>query len=368
MKKIVGIFAAAAVLASSAFAVDFSAGFQLKGSLFDYGADGSLSAFNLRHDNAKDDKPFIFSASDDRVGGTLKFYDNAAYTIWNQSKYDAKLAEEKAAGKNDAEAKTEATKAATESINPMVANYWSIWFKPFDSVKVELGNVDTKLNCESITYWRGKVLGGGEWAYKASYEADGLTLALALAPGQGENWFSLPKNGDAALAETDVYAAYSADFGTISALFIGNKTFKDISIGAGYKGTFDSLTFFTDAAFVKSSDATKGNSVVFDVDAKYSQDEITFEAYAKGDTGNLNKVAFSLMAQAKFSYALDGGTFFVKLVDLNALKFVEGDNLNELGVGFDGNLGALSYEVEAKVESKGGKIAFGVPVWFRLGF
>ena len=210
MKKIVGILAAAAV-AASAFAVDFSAGFQLKGSLFDFdGGSKNVSAVKLGHNNSKDDKPFIFSISGDRAGGTLKFYD-----------------------------------ATSTGASTMTANYWNIWFKPFDIVKVDLGACGKSLNTETITYWRGKVLGNTkDFGYQATLETNGITVALALLPGQDANWMSLPNGGAFSLAETQLYVAYAADFGTISALFDAENTFNKIRVGAGYKGSFDALTIF----------------------------------------------------------------------------------------------------------------------------
>ena len=156
MKKIVVILAAAAV-AASAFAVDFSAGMQLKGKLFNYdGASKKVDAMQLWNENGKDDKPFIFSLSSDRVGATLK--------LWDEEFWELPV------GPNSWD----------DTFPAQAAGAWNIWFKPFDNVKVELGALDTKLNCEQITWWKGKVLGGANWGYKAYYEADGLTIAAAL--------------------------------------------------------------------------------------------------------------------------------------------------------------------------------------------
>ena len=114
MKKIVGILAAAAV-AVSAFAVDFSAGMQLKGELFKYdGATKGLSAMTLNSNNSKDDKPFIFSLSSDRVGGQLKIFHDGTGTFKDAA--------------------------------------YQIWFKPFDFLKVDLGNFGWSMNTETITY------------------------------------------------------------------------------------------------------------------------------------------------------------------------------------------------------------------------
>jgi len=332
MKKIVGILAAAAV-AASAFAIDFSAGIKMAGSLFNYdGSSKGVTAFKIGHTNSKDDKPVTFSLSSDRAGGTLKFYDAAGAKETN-----------------------------------MIANYWNIWFKPFDMVKIDLGNCGKGLNTETITYWRGKVFGNtNDFGYQATLETNGITVALGLLPGHNAAWMSLPNGGAFALDETQLYFAYAADFGTISVLFDAKQTFKDISVGAGYKGSFDSLTIFADVAFF----AATTNSIAVDFDAKYSQDAITIEGYVKwgsGDLSNLSTSSMSLMAMAKFAYALNGGSLYVKFIDLNAFDFVK--NLNEVSVGYAGSVGAMGYDVKAMVSADAnGNISFGIPVEFTLSF
>ena len=133
MKKIITGIAALAML-TSVFAVDFTAGFQLKGEALNYNGDSKdINVFKLAHENTKDDKPFIFSISTDKVGGTLKFYDNSSVKIatWNDGNYNGEIEEEE-------------VKLDAESV--MMANYWNIWFKPLDMLKIDLGNHDTKLN------------------------------------------------------------------------------------------------------------------------------------------------------------------------------------------------------------------------------
>ena len=332
MKKIITGIAALAML-TSVFAVDFTAGFQLKGEVFSFdGASKDVGVFKLSHENTKDDKPFIFSVSSEKAGGTLKFYDAA----------------------NDGN---------------IVANYWNIWFKPLDMLKIDLGNHDTKLNCESITYWRGKVLGTSDWGVKATFNLDALSISAMLNAKNGEWWAAKPDAGDFALGETALYASYGADFGTISALFIANDTFKDIAIGAGYKNTFGSITMFADAAFnYKKAGA---NTLAVDADVKYAQDALSAEAYVKWTAKNIesiNKDTMEIMAQAKVGYNVTGGNVYIKFVDLNVLDFLGGSNLDTLELGFDGNMGSMSYNIAAKVSSNAGKIKFSVPFWVRLGF
>ena len=340
MKKIITGIAALAML-TSVFAVDFTAGFQLKGEVFSFdGASKDVGVFKLSHENTKDDKPFIFSVSSEKAGGTLKFYDDATGDI--------------------------------------VANYWNIWFKPLDMLKIDLGNHDTKLNCESITWWMGKVLGTSDWGIKATFSFDALSISAMLNAANGAYWASKPNKGDFSLGETALYASYGADFGTISALFVAKDTFKNIAIGAGYKNTFGSITMFADAAFNyvdKKADAYKNNTrsnLAVDADVKYAQDALSAEAYVKwtaSDIENIKKDTMDIMLQAKVGYNVSGGTVYVKFVDKDVLNFLKESNLDTLELGFDGYMGAMSYNIAAKVSSTwAGKINFSVPFWVRLGF
>jgi len=361
MKKIVGIFAAAAMVAS-VFAVDFTAGMQIKGSLFNYdGASKDVSAMKLWSANGPDDKPFIFSASDDRAGATIKIYD-AKGTKYDVEGYEKALAEAKTA-EDKAKIKTS---DYVSTFSYMEANKWNIWFKPLDMLKIDLGTVDTKLNCETITYWKGKVLGGAGWAYKATVELDGINFGVALGTSDSDSaaWFTKPDAGDSALGETDIFFNYSADFGTISALFVGKDTFKDISVGAGYKNTFGDLSIFADAAFFHANDV---NGLKVDADVKYAKDALTAEAYAQLAAGSLDAFAdtMAIVTYAKVAYALDFGTVYAKFLD---------DNLKadpaalEFEAGLDGSVGAMSYNLAANVKLENEKVNFGIPFWTRFSF
>ncbi len=329
MKKIVGILAAAAV-AVSAFAVDFSAGFQLKADLMNY--DGTFNAFKLWNENAKDDKPFIFSVSTDRVGATFKMYD--------------------------------AQKGALAS--NMGAHAYNIWFKPFDMVKIDLGCQDIALNKEHVTWWKGNITGGnlnnpgvGDWGYKATVNVDAFELAVALLAGDNAWWLSGGNVG-----ETVVYAAYAADFGKINVLFDARDTFKNLMIAAGYSNTFGDVAIFADAMFRANNGI---NSIAVDFDARYSKDGIGLEAYFNWGTGlaNISLSSMRVACYAKGSYALNGGSLFLKFEDdniiANAFKAA-------ITAGYDGNLGPMSYEVAAQVSVDGSTIKYSTPCYFRIGF
>ena len=373
MKKIVGILAAAAV-ATSAFAVDFSAGMQLKANLFEYdGASEEISAFKLWNENGKDDKPFIFSLSSDRVGATIKIFDACGDTALKEEidlDGDGEISEEE-------KFTYDLAKAKLPSI--MAAHAYSIWFKPFDALRIDLGSQDIKLNVEHITWWQGNIIGGklngwdgiGDWGYKATYSADAFTAAIAFLPGNNAWWFDKAKDADAALAETTLYVQYAADFGTINAIFDAKDTFKNLKVGAGFNGKFEDLGIFADVAFFSkkaNKDADAVNAIAVDFDASYSVDDIGLEAYVfwkANDIKTIKKETMDLAAYFKASYALNGGSLYFKFLDddLMADKFGA-----ELHAGYDGNLGAMSYEVEAKIAIANEKVNFSVPCYFRVGF
>jgi len=329
MKKIVGILAAAAV-AVSAFAVDFSAGIQLKGSLFKYEDGGNLSALSLKSANSKDDKPFVFSVSDDRAGGQVKIFDT-----------------------------DEGKKADPKSV--MGASAFNIWFKPFDALRVDLGNTDIGLNCETVTYWRGKTWGSSDWGYKATYTADALSVAVYLdASG---SWFS--KTTDTVLAETALKVSYDADFGNIAVIFDAKDTFDTLAFGAGYKNSFDSLTIFADAVFTMAD----ANGIAADFDAKYASGDISVEAYAGVVATDISNFADTMRIPVFFKagYALNGGTLYAKLVS-DKINDVEAQvkGTTQVEAGYDGNLGCIAYNVAAVYDFKAK--SFELPFWVRLSF
>ena len=192
MKKIVGIIGAI-LLASSIFAVDFSAGVRLQGSLFNYN-DGAITLFEEHHENQFYHKPISFAISSDQAGGQLKLTDVKEDTV-----------------KSDA---------------------WSIWFKPADALKITVGRWSTNLNQEHIG-WCNTDSGIESDGYALSLGLDGFSWDLFLASGNGNSFVSKPKEGDAAVAELYTKFQFGADFGTVNAFFNAMNTFKDFRFGAG---------------------------------------------------------------------------------------------------------------------------------------
>ena len=375
MKKIVGILAAAAI-ATSVFAVDFSAGFQLKANLFEYnGASESISAFKLWNENTKDDKPFIFSISDDRVGATLKFFDACGDVKYGKAgEYEV-----------DTNGKVKVAEASAKGSLPsiMSAHAYNIWFKPFDMLRIDLGCQDIALNKEHVTWWKGNIVGGklngwngiGEWGYKATVNVDAFTVAVAFLAADDTPWMSKAKDLDAEIGETTLYAEYAADFGKINFIFDAKSTFKDLKIAAGYSNKFGDVEIFADAmiAMVKPfKDADFVNAIAIDFDARTNIDAIGLEAYFNwaAPLKDMKKDNMRVATYAKASYALNGGSLFLKIEDDNLIaeKFAA-----DFTLGYDGNLGAMAYEVAALISiapnaAGDSKVTFGLPCYFRIGF
>ena len=118
MKKIVGILSAAAVLAASVFAADVSAKVKLTGSLLNY-ADDDFTALKLNNHAAHGWEPLMsMGVSTDNAGATVK--------IKNLNEWG--------------------------SGEGLTDTSWNIWFKAFDLVKVNMGQISGSLNQETIDY------------------------------------------------------------------------------------------------------------------------------------------------------------------------------------------------------------------------
>ena len=205
MKKIVGIIGAA-LLASSIFAVDFSAGVRLQGSLFNFN-DGAVTIFEEHHENQFYHKPISFAISSDRAGGQLKLTDVTAAQVPLKNKDN-------------------------QEVSPVITDAWSIWFKPVDALKITVGRWSTNLNQEHIG-WCNTDSGIETDGYALSLGLDSFSWDLFLASGDGKWFVTIPKEGDAAVAELYTKFQFGADFGTVNAMFNAINTFKDFRFGAG---------------------------------------------------------------------------------------------------------------------------------------
>ena len=371
MKKIVGILAAAAVLATSVFAADVSAGVRLEGSLFKYdGTTEGVTALTINHNNQFYHAPIAFSISDDKAGGTLKLTD---------------------LDKND-----------------VVSRCWSIWFKPVDALKITVGEWTGNLNQEKIDWCNtDSGIGAEDGTYTVSLTpVDGLSIDVSAVPGFGKPWFKDSKSykGDdeAIVADKDAKADdkkaaadrltadkyesttgtlgflmhYGADFGTISAVFQGESNFKTLKFGAGYANNFDGLDFFVNVLGFYASEEFK--KVRAEVWLAKSFDAVTFQTFIVGgynlkggydaswwhvgQSGEAEKAFVG--ATAKLSYAMDGITPYLYFKSVNFLA----DPLTmEFKPGFTTKVGCCDIELAADI-TVAKKVTFDVPVNFKVVF
>jgi hypothetical protein len=338
MKKIVGILAAAAIFATSVFAADVSAGVRIEGSLFDYKANGDIAALTFKHKNEDYHKPVSFSISDDKAGATFHFTDQEGTT--------------------------------------MTSTKWSIWFKPLDVLKITVGDWDANINVETIDYNTYSKIGSAGYTLSLT-PVDGLSFDLTFAPGwQGKSWLSKANGADAVVDELGLKIAYSADFGTIGAIFDAKKTFEEIKFGAGYKNTFDSLTMFvTFLGWYVKPEFAKIRAEAY---AEYAADAIKFQAFV---AGGYNMIGFDPLntwdfaycdaakkafvgAKMKFSYSMDAGTFYVYVKDEN---FLADAFAMQIKPGFAYNVGCMSGDIAVQFDIAN-KVAVSVPVSFAVSF
>ena len=225
MKKIVGILAAAAVLATSVFAADVSAKVNILGDAFHYdGASKKISSLAIAEGGQAWNPSFSMSVSDDVSGAWMKFNDTDAQKGVNNVDYQ-------------------------------------IWFKPVDSFKVSVGKFETNLNQEHIN-WSNSATSIDTDGFAFSFSSNGLSIDAAFLPGWSGNNFGWNRAGitnawlvkedgkDAVLSEMYFKLAYAADFGTISAYAQLNEGCqKDVhEFGAGFSGNFGDVAMFVNAS------------------------------------------------------------------------------------------------------------------------
>ena len=300
MKKIVGLLAAAAVLATSVFAADVSAKVRVGGKIFDMDAtklnkDGNeANTFSLLNADTVShtyDAPFAtLSTSTDNAGGTVKFVGDE---------------------------------------NGLKAGDVQVWFKPIDVLKIQAGSHDIAMNKETIDWTEHHAQQAYDtYGYSLGFAQDAISVNLALGTGEGGWFFQDPiakydtdADGTSAYIN-DLYAnfAYGADFGTISAFFRyqgkkwtdKNCTPDKISFGAAYKNTIDALTFFVNVVGTSKSAWTDDEAKVIQAGAAADSKPEDFEAYT--DKNGKFRSAFGFGVDAFVAYTADALTVkgFVK--------------------------------------------------------
>ena len=310
MKKIVGILVVAAI-ATSLFAADISAATNINGKLFSFN-DGAVNLFSQGNDSHDYANPnFVLSLNGDKAGATVKITTDGG---------------------------TLTTSQTTQTI----------WFKPFDALKISLGNYDLALNKEQID-WTESVTGLGGNGYVFSINASGVAFDFFLNEGNNNAWWmNKAKDGDPALAEFGFKFGYSADFGSIGAFVDFNRTrinwtyhdnlfgapkgdgtytsriddkdgtLKNILFGAGYRNNFNGVDAFLNVAGYMGDSFDWLRPEIYVSGAVDVFGYSLFVAPVIWTNSDLNK-DFECELVAKFSYALDGVTPYAYFKDNNLL-------------------------------------------------
>ena len=346
MKKIVGILSAAAILAASVFAADVSAKVKLDGSLFNLNADKSINALKIEHANSESWNPVIaMSVNGDVAGAETSLYIGKLITPTGEN----------------GEGFFDWNKGYTLGIKT-----FKIWFSPLDGLKVNLGNVETNLNQETINSSKtdsGVVSEG----FGISYNKDAIGIDLILAPGWGNNWFSKADGQDASVAETYFKFQYNGgDIGTINAMFDAKDTFKTLKFGAGYKNTFSGITVFENVlGYVGNEKFTKVRSETF---ASGNVDALSWAVWLPVDINLGDKVTVGVGTIAKATYNAGPCSIYLYLeaADWLANNLAKGSAIT-VKPGVTGNVGTMSYEVavETKINDP---FSLSVPVKFTVSF
>lgn len=348
MKKIVGIVAAVA-MAASVFAVDFSAGVRLEGSLLNY-SNKTFSALKEQHVNEFYHVPISFAISGDQAGGALKLSDKGD---------DNKV---------------------------VITDAWNIWIKPIDILKINIGRWSTNLNQEHIG-WCNTDSGIEKDGYALSINSGAFGLDVFFASGNGNYWFSKADGADAAIAELYTKVQYAADFGTINAFLNAANNFKDYRFGAGYNfGSLLPVGLWINAIGIYAGNdfqriraeadvSTNFGSIGwelfvaggYDVKASAPSFNNTFtgvEGWHVGGSYGRGEPAAFCGIYTKFSIPVDAFGVYVEIKDGDLLA--KDFNMN-VKPGFTYNLGACAINLGVSIDVKK-DFGFDVPVEFKVSF
>lgn len=363
MKKIIGMIAAAATIATSVFAADVSAKVKVDGSLFNFNADGNkINALTIKHNSEDWNPDMSFSVSGDQAGASMKFW----------------------YGGDETAAKAESNKFNT------VAGAYSIWFKPFDMLKVTVGQYGTNLNQETID-WSHTESGIDTQGYALDLDVSGFFATVFFAPGWQKSWFTTAENVDATVNQLYAKLGYGADFGRVQGMFklVDNN---NIWFGAAYDNTFGSVKMFVNAlAGIGTKTVKVGDEDVTplfvrgEAFASTSFDALGISAFiaggyfGKADVGGLDGGAWRVAAKGydgkhkdkvylgatlKLTYSLGSITPYIYIKDANFLA----ENFSMIiKPGVTGNLGAMSWEAAVEFTAQE-KIVIDVPVSFTVSF
>ncbi|SEQ30169.1 hypothetical protein SAMN04487977_103311 [Treponema bryantii] len=374
MKKIV-MGAAALLCAASMFAVDVSSTVQMEASIINDDANDKIEFFTLKNKNQKDDDALKFSASTDKAG--------ASFQLWYD--YDGTNGENiyTEVGGKDGDANK------SMQVHGIRIRNVSLWFKPIDTLKVTVGDINLDSYKEQIFWWHG-VYGEqpGTWgAFGGEYIAgnglklefnpmDGLDITAAIFPGIDTAWTSTAdKYGYKGYG---LKAKYTYGAGSVAAVWADKGKDKDKIIGIGTDYNADGLYVFGNLNFRFNGDFDF-TALTIDDFVKYSADALTIAAHLpvsvfKNAAGDMK---VGLHATVKATYALDAASvYFLASTEPDGDKGWNFDDFKfamtfKPGVTF--NVGSASFDVAFRADinqgatNSEGKFNWSVPAVIKLG-
>lgn len=336
---------AALACAASMFAVDISSTVKMDTTIVGNNGD-DIEFFKVNKKDQKDSDALIFSANTEKAGGQFQLWYTFDGTDTTKPNVDFKKQE--------------------ASVNGLNVRSVNLWFKPIDSLKVTVGNVNLDSYKEQIFWWHG-VYGEqpGTWgAFGGEYIAgvgakvefnpiDNLALTFAFMPGIDTPWISTAK--DSKVKNYAVKAKYSniADMPISAAVVFADKGDKKI-IGIGADYSANGLYAFLNANINLNDDGLV--AISFDNYEKYAKDAFTVQAHLPVSIFKVgDDMKVGMHATVKGSYALDGCTPYLLISNEpdGDAGWVFDDNLKfkmtfQPGVTF--NVGAAGFDIAARID------------------
>lgn len=327
MKKIITAVAAVA-MAGSLFAADVAAKVQIAGSLFNL-KDSKVTALNVKDDATESYIAAVqMTVSGDKAGASVSYANKPALTQVSHS----------------------------------------IWFAPIDALKITVGNVDTSLVQEEMDYCNSETHFEPGYGYKVAVNASGFGFEALLKADT--NWLN-----DGKIDDTGVKVGYSADFGTVSALFEMKENAKKLAFGAAFEGNAGGVSYFVDAmGYMASSKFTNIHAEAYcstSIDAigisvflpfSYALDKAAWYNQS-WHVGASTTEGAQLGTTAKVTFPVAGVNGYVYVKENDWLNF---DSV-EVKPGVTGSCGAMNYEVAIDMNI-GKKFTLNVPVTYTVNF
>ena len=377
MKKIVAGLAALA-MAASVFAVDVASMIQIDGDLMNY--DGS----DFKMIMAKDYDP---SGSSDYVWKLSASGDKAGAEIWSWVK-DLTTTTTTTTTLNDTDDPEDgipdtATSSSTSTTSSILSQY-SLWFKPFDWLKVTVGNIYASSAFNPQFGWWAKHTEYSKYGYQCDFTFDALTLRLALGEGKGNYWLDCSQSGFAMIGSFWFDVQYNlGSIGTVQAYVSkevdnhphGFNTFAYDCLVAG--AAFGNNPYMQNGYYVELSAAFGASEYwkteVYDFDkllaSVYGQYFVNGFGFQMINLAQLQKsgdaMKFRYGFEFKGTYALDSG--WTPYVQINGYEIM--DKKMEIDLGISGSVGSCTITTWAALPlefASGYKFNFSVPVQFTV--